>query len=95
MYKDDMQYIIDEKLDCITRFEDIGISGAQLRWFDNYGFRDVKLTYRLREIAVYITDGNAELLPDIIMKAKQDLSRHLQENKRIAKKPQFSKETVV
>lgn len=98
MYKDDMRHIIDEKLDCITRFEDTDINGARLSWFDNCGFRDVKLTYRLREITVYTINGKTELLPGILIKAKHDLLSHVrsvasmrEENKRIAENQQFDR----
>ena len=59
-YKEDMKYLIDKKLDVITRFtnlRDEGINGCELAYFDNLGYRDIRLTYRLRELQVFVVDG--------------------------------------
>ena len=55
MYKDDMKLIIDDHLDTLTRFEDNPkYYGSKLIWFQNSGFRDIKLVYRGRILKVYI-----------------------------------------
>ncbi len=59
-YKEDMKYIIDRKLDIITTFPELkkdGIYGAELRWFDNAGWEDIKLTYKGRILLIYLVGG--------------------------------------
>jgi hypothetical protein len=57
-YRDDMQIIIDDYLDTITRFEEQpAFYGAKLEYFDNAGFRDVRLIYRGRILGVW-TDAS-------------------------------------
>lgn len=54
-YRDDLEYLIDEKLDVITRFpRSPKFHGSCLRWFDNGGHRDIKLTYRQRILKVFL-----------------------------------------
>lgn len=54
-YRDDLAYLIDEKLDVITRFpRSPKFHGSCLRWFDNGGHRDIKLTYRQRILKVFL-----------------------------------------
>ena len=55
-YKEDMKSMIDNKLDIITIFPELhkdGIYGAELRWFDNAGWDDIKLTYKGRILWIY------------------------------------------
>ena len=55
-YKEDMKYVIDRKLDVITTCPELqkeGIYGAELRWFDNGGWDDIKLTYKSRILWIY------------------------------------------
>ena len=55
-YIEDMKYLIDKKLDVITTFPELqqeGIYGAELRWFDNGGWDDIKLTYKCRILWIY------------------------------------------
>lgn len=57
-YRDDMQIIIDDYLDTITRFEkQPAFYGSKLEYFDNAGFRDVRLIYRGRVLGVW-TDAS-------------------------------------
>ena len=54
-YREDLEYLIDEKLDVITRFpKSPKFHGSCLRWFDNGGHRDIKLTYRQRILKVFL-----------------------------------------
>lgn len=59
-YEEDLKCLIDRKLDEIERFSSPW-HGACLEWFDNEGYRDIRLKYRLREIKVYPVDGKADL----------------------------------
>jgi len=76
-YKEDMKYIIDRKLDVITTFPELqqeGIYGAELRWFDNGGWDDIKLTYKCRIIHVYtVGNRNATYIAEFISDAKSEL----------------------
>lgn len=69
-YKDDMKYIIDNKLDVISNFselQDEGIYGAQARWFINSGYDDIQVIYKGRIIYIILVgdrenkDGKAYL----------------------------------
>lgn len=61
-YRDDLEYLIDEKLDVITRFpKSPKFHGSCLRWFDNGGHRDIKLTFRQRILKVFLV-GNPEMV---------------------------------
>lgn len=54
IYQDDMKLIIDDYLDTITRFsENPEFYGSKLTWFQNGGYRDIKLVYRGRILKVY------------------------------------------
>lgn len=54
VYQDDMKLIIDDHLDTITRFSNKPeLHGSKLTWFQNGGFRDIKLVYRGRILKVY------------------------------------------
>jgi hypothetical protein len=62
MYKDDAKLLIDEKLDTITRFENDPFSfGAKLEYFENAGYRDIKLSYRGRTIKVYLNPTDSDV----------------------------------
>lgn len=56
-YREDLEYLIDEKLDVITRFSEF--HGSSLRWFNNGGYRDIKLVYRQRVLKIFLV-GNPE-----------------------------------
>lgn len=61
-YRDDMQMIIDDYLDTITRFEEqTSFYGSKLEYFQNAGFRDVRLLYRGRILKVWAEPSNLEL----------------------------------
>lgn len=54
-YREDLKYLIDEKLDVITRFPRFQkFHGSCLRWFNNGEYRDIKLTYRQRVLKVFL-----------------------------------------
>lgn len=76
-YKEDMKYVIDRKLDVITIFPELhkeGIYGAELRWFDNSGWDDIKLTYKGRIIQIYtVGNRNATYINEFILDAKSKL----------------------
>lgn len=52
-YEADLKYLIDKKLDTIFEFTDPYYS-AKLLWFDNNGYRDIKLIYRGRTLKIYL-----------------------------------------
>ena len=56
-YREDLEYLIDEKLDVIARFPKF--HGSCLRWFDNGGYRDIKLVYKQRILKIFLV-GNPE-----------------------------------
>ena len=51
-YREDLEYLIDEKLDVITRFPKF--HGSSLRWFDNGGYKDIKLVYKQRILKIFL-----------------------------------------
>lgn len=54
-YKEDMCKFVDRRLDFITDFRDApNFVGAKLEWFNNGGFRDIRLLYRGRVIKVFL-----------------------------------------
>jgi len=60
-YRADAEYLIDEHLDVISRDFGKAAWGACLRWFDNGGYRDIKLTYRQRVLKVYLVAIESEV----------------------------------
>lgn len=58
-YREDLEYLIDEKLDVITRFSKF--HGSCLRWFNNGGYRDIKLIYKQRVLKIFLV-GNPEMV---------------------------------
>lgn len=54
-YKEDMCRFVDRKLDFITDFRDCpDFVGAKLEYFNNSGYRDIKLSYQGRIIKVFL-----------------------------------------
>lgn len=77
IYQDDMKLIIDDHLDTITRFsENPNLYGSKLTWFQNGGFRDIKLSYKGRILKVY-TNINENDLFSVIEDAKTILSTYI------------------
>ena len=81
-YKEDMMYLIDDKLDIITRFPELqkeSIYGAKLEWFTERNKRDIKLTYKSNLIKIYRSpekpdiDELALFVDHCIDDAKQEL----------------------
>lgn len=58
-YKEDMCKYIDRELDLISTFPEFSeLQGAQLEWFNNSGYRDIRLKYKGRILKVFlITTG--------------------------------------
>ena len=57
-YKEDMCKFIDRRLDLITDFRDSpNFAGAQLSYFNNSGYRDIKLSYKGRIIKIFLVAG--------------------------------------
>lgn len=57
-YKEDMCRFVDRRLDFITDFRDCpDFVGAKLEYFNNSGYRDIKLSYRGRIIKVFLVQG--------------------------------------
>ena len=58
-YKEDMSRFIDRQLDLITDFRDSpNFAGAQLSYFNNNGFRDIKLSYKGRILKIFLVAGS-------------------------------------
>lgn len=54
VYQDDLKMVIDDHLDTISRFKNYpNLYGSKLEYFQNAGFRDVKLSYRGRILKIY------------------------------------------
>ena len=61
-YQDDMKMIIDDYLDTITRYDGQStFYGAKLEYFQNAGFRDVRLLYRGRILKIWPEPSESEL----------------------------------
>ena len=57
-YKEDMCRFIDRQLDLITDFRNSpNFAGAQLCYFNNSGYRDIKLSYKGRILKVFLVAG--------------------------------------
>jgi hypothetical protein len=57
-----MKMVIDDFLDTVTRFEEYPeLYGSKLEYFQNSGFRDLRLTYRGRVLKVYLLCGAPDL----------------------------------
>ncbi len=58
-YKEDMCRFVDRELDLITTFpKSPELQGAQLEWFNNSGYRDVRLKYKGRVLKIFLVIGN-------------------------------------
>lgn len=54
-YKEDMCKYIDRELDLISTFPKFPeLQGAQLEWFNNSGYRDIRLKYKGRIMKVFL-----------------------------------------
>lgn len=54
-YKEDMCKFIDRKLDLITTFHNCpNFAGAKLEYFNNGGYRDIRLSYKGRILKVFL-----------------------------------------
>jgi hypothetical protein len=57
-YKEDACRFIDYKLDLITDFRDCpNFIGAKLEYFNNGGYRDIRLSYKGRLIKCFLVAG--------------------------------------
>jgi hypothetical protein len=57
-YKEDMCKWVDRYLDLITEFRDYpNFAGAKLEWFNNSGYRDIRLSYKGRILKVFLVAG--------------------------------------
>ena len=82
--KEDMKLIIDDSLDTIDRYESAppAFHGSKLEYFENAGFRDIKLTYRGRVLAIYPDPGNLQLIQeDAQEKILEEIRRRNQKEK--------------
>ena len=67
-YKDDYKKLVDNKLDTISRFpKSPQFNGARLTWFDNGGFRDIKLIHWNRILKVWLVANPGEIRTDILI----------------------------
>lgn len=61
-YRDDLKMIIDDHLDTVSRFEEYpNLYGSKLEYFQNSGFRDLRLSYRGRILKIYLLQGNPDI----------------------------------
>ena len=58
-YKEDMCRFVDRTLDLITTFpKSPELQGAQLEWFNNNGYRDIRLKYKGRVLKIFLIINN-------------------------------------
>ena len=69
-YLDDIFFIIDNKTDTIYRFEE-PYFGAQLRYVNRKGYRDIVLYYRSRELKIFLLLDDKKLTEEDIQKLIQ------------------------
>lgn len=70
--KEDMKLLVDEKLDTVTRFEiHPKLYGSKLEYFENSGFRDIRLIHRGRILRIWRTPNPEDL--SFIMQEAFDL----------------------
>lgn len=76
-YKEDMCKFIDRKLDLITTFpKSPELQGAKLEWFNNGGFRDIRLSYKGRVVKVFLVVNPDKVNVDtIIHEARKILNK--------------------
>jgi hypothetical protein len=75
--KEDMKLLVNEKLDTVTRFgSHPQFYGAKLEYFENSGFRDLRLCYRGRVIKIWRTPTQDDL-PFLQQEAQQLLIEEL------------------
>lgn len=59
VYQDDLKMVIDDHLDTISRFKNYpNLYGSKLEYFQNAGFRDIRLVYRGRILKIYTIGDN-------------------------------------
>jgi hypothetical protein len=57
-YKEDVCRIIDRQLDLITDFRDCpSFVGAKVEYFNNGGYRDIRLSYKGRILKIFLVVG--------------------------------------
>lgn len=79
-YRDDAKLLVNEYLDTVTRFEEYPeLYGSKLEYFQNSGFRDLRLTYRGRILKIYLLRGNPDL-ESLKKEAYRTLLRYKSEN---------------
>lgn len=67
-YKEDMCKFIDRKLDLITTFpKSPELQGAKLEWFNNGGFRDIRLSYKGRVVKIFLVVNPDKVNVDTII----------------------------
>ena len=75
--REDLKLLIDSSLDTISRFEnEPKWFGVKLEYFQNAGFRDIRLSYRGRILKVYPAEVSLDLiLEDAAMLIPQEIDR--------------------
>lgn len=71
-WKEDLYYLIDNRLDFICDIEEF--PGAHLKWFFNglYENRDIQLTYKTRILKVYVVKDDFKLTDESLQRIKKD-----------------------
>ena len=79
-FREDMKLVIDTKQDLIYQYQpNSGYKGAKWVYFNNRGYRDARLLYNLREIAVIPITQISKLpeLPELQKLGIQLLSKYI------------------
>lgn len=73
-YKEDMCRYIDRQLDLITTFPKFPeFQGAQLEWFNNNGYRDIRLKYKGRLIKIFLVADADKVNETLIISESKNL----------------------
>ena len=73
-YKEDMCRFIDRQLDLITTFpKSPEFQGAQLEWFNNNGYRDIRLKYKGRLIKVFLVLDNNKVDETLVISEAENI----------------------
>lgn len=73
-YKEDMCRYIDRQLDLITTFPKFPeFQGAQLEWFNNNGYRDIRLKYKGRLIKIFLVADANEVNETLIISESKNI----------------------
>lgn len=63
--------MVDRKLDHIYSYGE-DLFGGQLDWFDNAGYRDIKLVYRLRTLKIWVISDSRQVTEKLVQQIQEE-----------------------